>query len=143
MKNTTIVLGLLAGLTGTAMAQEGAVPSGIPHLDHVFVIIMENHGYGEMPLWLTEFGWPGNANPSSALYPSFDTQAQYLSEAYNDILRLPFIQAAFVFNLRDYQPDLGSPDPAFFYHYGLLQYGFQAKSAANVYEQFLHSNPGR
>src|SRR5437660_9019150 len=48
MKKTTIVLGLLAGLTGAATAQEGAVPKGIPHLDHVFVIIMENHGYGEM-----------------------------------------------------------------------------------------------
>ena len=32
-------------LAGPAFANEGAVPTGIPHLDHVFVIIMENHGY--------------------------------------------------------------------------------------------------
>jgi hypothetical protein len=48
MKKTTLALGLLAALTGSAMAQEGAVPKGIPHLDHVFVIMMENHGYGEI-----------------------------------------------------------------------------------------------
>jgi len=48
MKRTTLVLGLLAALTGTVFAQEGAVPKGIPHLDHVFVIMMENHGYREI-----------------------------------------------------------------------------------------------
>jgi hypothetical protein len=105
--------------------------------------LFENHGYGQLPLWLTEFGWPGNANPSTALYPSFATQAQYLSEAYSDILRLPFIQAAFVFDLRDYQPGIVSPDPAFFYHYGLLQNDYQSKPAASVYEQFVKANPGR
>ena len=29
-------------------AQEGTVPKGIPHLDHVFVIMMENHAYGQV-----------------------------------------------------------------------------------------------
>ena len=48
MKKITLALGLVAALTGTVMAQEGAVPKGIPHLDHVFVIMMENHGYGEI-----------------------------------------------------------------------------------------------
>lgn len=45
MKNTTLALALLAALTGTMVAQEGAVPKGIPPLDHVWVIMMENHGY--------------------------------------------------------------------------------------------------
>jgi hypothetical protein len=48
MKKTTIVVGLLAALAGMLWAQEGAVPKGIPHLDHVFVIMMENHGYTEI-----------------------------------------------------------------------------------------------
>ncbi|HET6179507.1 MAG TPA: alkaline phosphatase family protein [Candidatus Sulfotelmatobacter sp.] len=48
MKKATLALGLLTALTGTVMAQEGAVPKGIPHLEHVFVIMMENHGYGEI-----------------------------------------------------------------------------------------------
>ena len=77
-----------------------------------------------MPLWLTEFGWPGATTPTTALSPSFDTQARYLSEAYNDLLGLPFVQAAFVFNLEDYSPGIISPDPSFFYHFGLVQYGF-------------------
>ena len=38
---TTLLLAFVIG----AFAQEGAIPKGIPHLDHVFVIMMENHGY--------------------------------------------------------------------------------------------------
>ena len=48
MKTSTFALGLLAALTCTAVAQEGAVPKGIPRLDHVFVIMMENHGYSQI-----------------------------------------------------------------------------------------------
>jgi len=33
---------------GAAGAAEGPVPVGIPHLDHVFVIMMENHSYGQV-----------------------------------------------------------------------------------------------
>jgi len=29
-------------------AQEGQIPRGIPHLDHVFVIMMENHSYSQI-----------------------------------------------------------------------------------------------
>jgi phosphatidylinositol-3-phosphatase len=40
------ILGLLAlGLSTLVSAQESRVPQGIPHLDHVFLIMMENHGY--------------------------------------------------------------------------------------------------
>jgi phosphatidylinositol-3-phosphatase len=43
------LLGLLAvALAGIASAQEGKVPKGIPRLDHVFVIMMENHGYNQI-----------------------------------------------------------------------------------------------
>ncbi len=48
---TKIVLpGLLAAAmtASCALAAEGPVPTGIPHLDHVFVIMMENHGYGQI-----------------------------------------------------------------------------------------------
>jgi phospholipase C len=31
-----------------AFAAESLVPNGIPHLDHVWVIMMENHGYGQV-----------------------------------------------------------------------------------------------
>jgi len=42
----SIVVALLA--TGNAGAAEGPVPKGIPALDHVFVIMMENHVYGQI-----------------------------------------------------------------------------------------------
>src|ERR1700733_482617 len=39
-------LGLAFALLSAPMfANEGDVPKGIPHMDHVFVIMMENHGY--------------------------------------------------------------------------------------------------
>ncbi|HLG83731.1 MAG TPA: alkaline phosphatase family protein [Bradyrhizobium sp.] len=51
MKKT--VMALLAGvasvsIAATAFAKEGPVPSGMHHLDHVFLIMMENHGYAEI-----------------------------------------------------------------------------------------------
>ena len=43
------ILGLLfAALAGTGGAQERDVPRGITHLDHAFVIMMENHGYQQV-----------------------------------------------------------------------------------------------
>jgi hypothetical protein len=36
---------LAAGLAASTLAQEKDVPKGIPHQDHVFVIMMENHGF--------------------------------------------------------------------------------------------------
>jgi hypothetical protein len=33
---------------GSASAEQGPVPKGIPHLDHVFVVMMENHAYAQI-----------------------------------------------------------------------------------------------
>jgi phosphatidylinositol-3-phosphatase len=42
-------VGLLAGALATAaFAQDDRAPKGIPHLDHVFLIMMENHGYQQV-----------------------------------------------------------------------------------------------
>jgi len=49
MNKKAAALGLLAtALVSTAFAAEGPIPRGIPHLDHVFLIMMENHGYGQI-----------------------------------------------------------------------------------------------
>ena len=49
MKTWAATLGLLAiALAGTAFAAEGPTPKGVPHLDHVFFIMMENHGYSQI-----------------------------------------------------------------------------------------------
>ena len=42
-------LGLaFALMAGPMFANEGDIPKGVPHLDHVFVIMMENHAYGQI-----------------------------------------------------------------------------------------------
>jgi phosphatidylinositol-3-phosphatase len=48
-----IVMALFAGLAtasvaATALAHEGPMQNGMRHLDHVFLIMMENHGYAEI-----------------------------------------------------------------------------------------------
>ncbi|MFZ0808167.1 MAG: alkaline phosphatase family protein [Candidatus Sulfotelmatobacter sp.] len=48
MKKICLAVVLLVATADTVLAQQGAVPKGIPHLDHVFVIMMENHGYTEI-----------------------------------------------------------------------------------------------
>ena len=49
MSSRGIFLGLLAGLTvSSSFPAEGPVPQGVPHLDHVFVIMMENHGFSQV-----------------------------------------------------------------------------------------------
>ncbi len=48
MKKTALAMGLFVALAGTVLAQQGAVPKNIPHLDHVFYIMMENHGYRQI-----------------------------------------------------------------------------------------------
>ena len=47
MTKKSLVLCLLV-LCGSAFAQEGAVPKGVPALNHVFLIMMENHGYSQL-----------------------------------------------------------------------------------------------
>jgi hypothetical protein len=49
MKSRTVVLGLLSVvMAGIGLAGEGPVPQGVPNLDHVFLIMMENHGYSQV-----------------------------------------------------------------------------------------------
>ena len=49
MKNKATILGLLVSfLMSTTFAAEGPIPTGVPHLDHVFLIMMENHSYTQI-----------------------------------------------------------------------------------------------
>ena len=49
MNMKAVLTGLLAAtLTGAAVAQQGPAPKGVAHLDHVWVVMMENHGYSEI-----------------------------------------------------------------------------------------------
>jgi phosphatidylinositol-3-phosphatase len=48
LKKAAITGLFVTALASAGFAQEGPVPKGVPHLDHVFVIVMENHGYGQV-----------------------------------------------------------------------------------------------
>lgn len=48
MKKAVISCLLAAGMASAVCAQQGSIPKGIPHLDHVFVIMMENHAYDQV-----------------------------------------------------------------------------------------------
>ena len=49
LRKTTAVAGLsLALIASSARSEQGPVPEGVPHLDHVFVVMMENHGYSQI-----------------------------------------------------------------------------------------------
>jgi phosphatidylinositol-3-phosphatase len=47
-KAATLGLSITLVASTAMFAQEGSVPKGIPHLDHVFVIMMENHGFSQI-----------------------------------------------------------------------------------------------
>ena len=96
------------------------------------------HGYGRPRVWLTEFGWPGNTQPSTSYYPSLAAQATDIGQAYRALESpaLSFVQAAFWFNQRDYKQGAANPDPGFFGHYGLLFNDFTHKPAAAVFQHF-------
>jgi len=98
-----------------------------------------SHGYGRPALWLTEFGWPGNATAAGDYHPGLAAQATDVAEAYQALESAPlssFVAAAFWFNQRDYTPGVANPDPPFFAHYGLLYYDFAPKPAAAVFERY-------
>ena len=48
MKAKALALLASAAVSANALAVEGPQPKGIPHLDHVYVILMENHGYQQV-----------------------------------------------------------------------------------------------
>src|SRR5260370_64657 len=48
MKSQGLMITLALALTSAALAQEGPAPKGVAPLDHVFLIVMENHGYNEI-----------------------------------------------------------------------------------------------
>src|ERR1700761_3038367 len=48
LRNMTVASVVALAAAGSAGAVQGPVPTGVPRLDHVFVIMMENHAYGQI-----------------------------------------------------------------------------------------------
>ena len=68
------------------------------------------------------------------------TQDADLKGSYADLLLL-CVKGALWFNVRDYQPGVSSPDPAFFYHYGLLNYHYGHKPDADDFKALAAKYP--
>jgi hypothetical protein len=47
-KTAAMVALAVATCTTSSFAAEGAAPRSVPHLDHVFLVMMENHGYSQI-----------------------------------------------------------------------------------------------
>ncbi|HXO41958.1 MAG TPA: phosphoesterase, partial [Thermoanaerobaculia bacterium] len=49
MSKTAAMVALAAATCATSsFAVEGTTPRSVPHLDHVFLVMMENHGYSQI-----------------------------------------------------------------------------------------------
>ena len=48
MKLSILALAMTAALSGPALADDNRAPAAVPHLDHVFLVMMENHGYSQI-----------------------------------------------------------------------------------------------
>jgi hypothetical protein len=94
---TFIAMALLA--VGSARAAEGPVPNGVPKLQHVFVIMMENHAYGQVA-----------SNPQApfinSLMGSASLAAKYFGIAHPSLTNyLEVVGGSNFNNLSDQYPD--------------------------------------
>ncbi len=90
---------LAATMVSPAFANEGNVPKGVPHLDHVFVIVMENHGYGQI------IGNP-NAPFANHYAKSSNTATNYFAVAHPSLTNYLEIVGGSNFGVhRDNNPD--------------------------------------
>ncbi len=48
MKKSVMAIAMLAAMAGSVQANEGHMPAGVAPLDHVFLIMMENHGFSQI-----------------------------------------------------------------------------------------------
>jgi hypothetical protein len=95
---------LAAGFAGTVLAQEGKVPTGVPHLDHVWVIMMENHGYSQII-----------GNPTTPFANAYSNEANtgtnYFAVAHPSLTNYLEVVGGSNFGVHsDNNPDWHSPD---------------------------------
>jgi hypothetical protein len=100
MRKSAVTLLLCVGaLAGTVFAGEGPVPKGVPHLDHVFVILMENHAYGQI------VGNP-NAPFANSYMKSVNTATNYFAVGHPSLTNYLEIVGGSNFGVRsDNDPD--------------------------------------
>ncbi len=83
-------------------ANEGPVPEGVPHLDHVFVIMMENHGYSQI------VGNP-NAPFANQLFKTANVAKNYFAVGHPSLTNYLEVVGGSNFGVRsDNNPDWGN-----------------------------------
>ncbi len=91
-----------AFLVTPGYANEGSVPKGVPHLDHVFVIMMENHGYSQI------VGNP-NAPFANHLFNTANIAKNYLAVGHPSLTNYLEVTGGSNFGVRsDNNPDWGN-----------------------------------
>src|SRR5260370_5088798 len=105
MMKKAATLGLvLALVAGPMFANEGAVPKGIPRLEHVWVIMMENHAYAQI------VDNP-NAPFTNKLAKSANTANNYFAVAHPSLTKYLEVVGGSNFRiLNNHTPDCPNPN---------------------------------
>lgn len=101
--------------------------------------IMDGHGDRDVPIWLTEFGFPTcRGNPSPSMCLSERRQADFLVASFRLIARWPSVQAGLVYNFRDKSDDLRNWD----HNLGLVRRDFSTKPSYRALRRLWAAQPG-
>jgi hypothetical protein len=87
------------------------------------------------PIWATEFGWP--TGTSTGWSVSETAQANNIRQAFADLDRLPYVQAATVYNLRDKGTNAAESEDNF----GLVRRDYSPKAAYQALKDALGAPP--
>jgi hypothetical protein len=95
---------------------------------------MATHGDAK-PIWLTQFGWSTTTLPSQGV--SRETQAAYLSRAYDCLERSPYIEVGMWFSLRNQ-----SGDDTWRGQLGMMSRNFTPKPAYDALKNYVPGSGG-
>ena len=109
---------------------------GVPAVRDVLI----RHG-DDKPLWLTEFGWHTSTTRNQANWlngVSETTQATYLTQAYEQAAKWPYVQAAIWFNLKN----TGTDPARYIDNFGLIRKDNTLKPAYSAFRAVADSIAG-
>jgi hypothetical protein len=89
------------------------------------------------PVWATEFGWPTGQDPN--WHVSEADQATNITNGFNDLAALPWVQAGVLYNLRDKGTDPNSMESNF----GVIHRDYTAKPGYQALTDVLAQTAGK
>jgi hypothetical protein len=84
------------------------------------------------PEWITEFGWPTGTSRGAN---SEQQQAEYTEQAFALLGKLPYVQGATIYELRDMKTDAANPEDNF----GMLRQDFSQTPAYAALQRAMHA----